>query len=279
MPNRMNQITIEIPSRVWFSPKTYSRSLAGQWTDMDDSLRLFCLRELLMQAEIPAKVKILKRLLKLPKTVFLALSDEQMSALLDTLSWLNLEGSDVPIVKTFMHKGETWALPKAKFEDGRAVEFPTADQYLDVFTKSGNESDLLKLVGTLAAPVDKKGKRIPILNKEDAEHRADLLRGLPSEISMSVLLYFVGVKQYISKTYGRFLFEPEDDEDDTPSVATAHFPQFGWWGSYLGIAESGVFGNYEQVLRTNFHRIAMFLIEKRKESKRMQEQYKKQNPH
>jgi hypothetical protein len=206
--------------------------------------------------------------------VFLGLSDEQLSALLDKLNWLLFEGVKAPLVTCFEQKGIVWLLPKRLFEDGTAIEFAMADQFLDAFNKSGNETDLLKLVGSLATPLSKNAgsSRVVICNREEAEHRADVLRGIPMETAMAVLLYFVGTKAFISEQYGKFLFDDdEDDEQDDAIVrsATAHFPNFGWWGAYLGIAESGVFGNYEQVLHTNFHRVAMFLIEKRREHRRM----------
>ena len=93
---------------------------------------------------------------------------------------------------------------------------------------------------------------------------------------MSVLLYFVGIKEYIAKNYGQFLFDEDDEDDVNIQSATAHFPNFGWWSAYLQIAESGVFGNYEQVLQTNFHRVIMFLIEKRKEAKRQRAAFSNQ---
>lgn len=263
--------------RKWGRDKTYSRELAGNWTDLDDSSRLFCLKELLAVPPTPeggdvvAKIKIVKQLLGLPKSVFRDLSDDQLSVLVDKMDWLTLDALDAPLIRQFNHGGIDWFLPKALFVDGAAIEFPMADQFVEAFAKSGSDSDLLKVVGSLATPsVNGSKERQIIRNREDAEHRADILRGIPTETAMAVLLYFLGVKQYIAQKYGSFLFDDDDDDDDDALVraATAHFPNFGWWGAYLGIAETGVFGNYEQVLHTSFHRVIMFLIEKRKEAKR-----------
>lgn len=272
--------------RKWGRDKTYSRVIADAWTDMDDSTRLFCLKMLLAAppppegGDVAAKIQILKHLLNLPKAVFSNLSDEQMSALVDKLDWLTLGAIDAPLLSQFNHAGLIWLLPRAQFKDGAAIEFPMADQFVMAFSKSGAESDLLKVVGSLATPVENgQTKRQIIKSREDAEHRADILRGISIETAMAVLLYFLGIKQFIAEKYGDFLFDDEDDDDDDALVraAMAHFPNFGWWGSFLGIAESGVFGTYEQVLQTNFHRVVMFLIEKRKEAKRQKAAFSKQN--
>lgn len=277
----LNQIRITLPRR-WWTNKTYSRELAGAWTDLDDSSRLFCIKTLLAADEMAAKIKILQRLLDLPKGVFFALSDDNLSALVDKLDWMKLEGVAAPIVRHFKWKGKIYHLPKAKFEDGVAIEFPMADRFLEAFTKTGEVADLMKLVGTLArekmptTPIFKKSPRALLLSREDAENRAEILRGLPLETAMSVLLYFVGIKEYIAQNYGQFLFDEDEEDDVNIQSATAHFPNFGWWSAYLQIAESGVFGNYEQVLQTNFHRVIMFLIEKRKEAKRQRAAFSNQ---
>jgi hypothetical protein len=271
----MTKIEITKPRHHWWQrTRTYSREIAGNWTELDDSSRLFCVRELLPPdpkgAFVGAKTRILRGVLKLPKKVFNQLSDENMSALIDCLDWLTLDADITPIVPSFDWKGIRFDLPKAKFENGTALEFALGDQFLDKFTKTGEESDLLNLVSVLARHQGKS-----IASKEESEYIATNFKGLPIGISMSVLLYFVGIKEYIHKLYGELLFGDNDEDADTAAIA--HFPNFGWWGSFLQIAESGVFGNYEQVLQTNFHRVVMFLIEKRKESERMKAMYDKQN--
>ena len=278
----MKQIEVTIPLsrrrlwRIW--RKKYTCSLAENWAELTETERLFCLQKLLAIADATvAKSCVLPRLLKMPTEVFFDLDEDDQSALIDQLDWLKIEGHSTPLIKEFTHNGTGYTLPKAKFQDGTAIEFALADQFLETFTQSGDTQDLLKLVGALAAPTE-KGKRLPLLNREDAEHRADVLRGLPFETAMAVLLCGVGVKEYVSKSYP-FLFDDADDEDDVNvRAAVAHFPNFGWWGAYLGIAETGVFGNYAQVLQTNFHRICMFLTEKRKENKRQRAAFKSNNP-
>ena len=269
-----NNLKIIVPRPLWRRPKNYSRNIAGNWTDMDDSLRLFSLQQLLAGDELPAKVRILKAMLGLPKGIFEALDNEQVSVMVAQLDWMTLQPSPVPILESFTHHGIEYHLPRPNFEDGCAIEFPVADRFLEEYAATNDERELLKLVATLARPLE-HGQRAKLLNRHEAETRAEMLRGLPLEISIAVMLYFVGVKEFVSKSYDKWLFG-SDDDDDNDEFEDADAPKFGWWGAYLGIAENGAFGNYEQVLQTNFHRIAMFLIEKKKENNRHKRMMEKQ---
>jgi hypothetical protein len=263
-----SQIKITIP-RKWLPNKTYNRVIAGAWDEFEDSTRLLCLHALATSTgELKAKVGILRAMLKLPKVVFESIDDERLSALVDTLDWMHLDPKMVRI-ESFWHRGVKYKLPKAKFEDGVGIEFPMADQFFQKFQKSSKEEDLLQLVATLARPVSRSG-RSKIMGVEDVDRIAQKLNGLSTTNTIAVMLYYLNLKQYISELYGPYLFNADED-DGKVYESTVHFPNFGWWGTYIVIAESGVFGNYEAVLQTNFHRICMFLVEKRKESKQIKE--------
>jgi hypothetical protein len=255
------QVIIIIPRRWWqWKEKVYTREIAVSWQEMTHEMRLFSLKTLLNFEATEAKMNIVNQLLDLPKTVFLNLSDVQMATLIGYYDWLHLGAAFVPIIEGFFYKGSWFRLPKAKFADGKGIEFPMADRFLSDFQQSGDYKDLLKIVGTLARPKH-KGKRVPLWSVEEAEKRAEYFADLPIETATAVLLYFVGVKKYIFETYDKWLFEEVESQT---KEAAAHFPNFGWWGTYLGIAETGTFGDYKTVLQTNFHRICMYLIEKRR---------------
>lgn len=248
---------------------TFSAQMPENWGEIPPSVRLECLRLLLLEDSILMRIAILKKLIKLPKWVWLSLSDDDLSALLDVVSWMKIEPITVPIIDGFLWKGKVYKLTATNFDNGTAVQFPLADKFLQAFTEKGEEENLLRLVAALC--VAAKNDEFII------EKRAESLQGLPHETQIAVMLYFIGIKQFISDTYGEYLFDDDEEEEDLAvRVSVAHFPNFGWWAAYLQIAESGVFGNYEQVLNTNFHKVIMYLIEKRKESKRMKAAYDSQ---
>lgn len=267
----MIPIQIQRKRNKWWAlrTRTFKGGLPTHWGEIVPSVRLECLRLLLSSESIATRLIILKKLIKLPKWVWLALSDDDLSALLNAIDWMKIEPSTVPIISAIIWKGKTYTLPATNFDNGTAVQFPLADKFLQAFTEKGEEEDLLRLVASLCLAA--KNDEFII------EKRAELLRGLPQETQVAVMLYFIGIKQFIADTYGEYLFDEEEEEEDLlVRVSVSHFPNFGWWAAYLQIAESGVFGNYEQVLNTNFHKVIMYLIEKRKESKRMKAVYESQ---
>lgn len=270
------KIEITVPRYAWWQrTRKYSRTIAESWSDLPIAVRLTFLRIMLSEHElIVAKIKILGLILKLPRRVFARMDSDSLMSLIDKLEWLNLEPS-ATILPHFRWYGEIWHLPNAGFYNGTAIEFAIADDYATKFATTNDEKYLRLLAATVAHPLDDNDVRQPLTSREEAEKRADKeFAKLPIEICISVLLYFTGVKVKISEWYGEFLF---DEVEQKFSIATAHFPNFGWWSAYLQIAESHVFGNYEQVLQTNFHRICMYLIEKRKAALQMEAAYKDQN--
>ncbi len=271
------KIEISVPRAAWWQrTRTYSREIAESWSDLPISSRLTFLRIMLSENElIVAKIKILGLILQLPRRVFSQIDNDSLMSLIDRLEWLKLEPSSENVLPHFTHNGTVWHLPKKGFGDGTAIEFAIADDYATKFAAENNEKYLRLLAATLARPLDKNKMRLPLISRDETEYRANNeFSELPIEICISILLYFTGAKVNISEWYGEFLF---DEVEQKFSIATAHFPNFGWWSAYLQIAESHVFGNYEQVLQTNFHRICMYLIEKRKAALQMEAAYKDQN--
>ena len=275
----MTQIELIIPnsSGLFLKEKKYSRSLPQSWTELPERERLAVFHLLLSDTHIvSAKVKILKKLLRFPLAVFNALTDEQVSDLVDTLDWMQLTPDAAPLIASFEHKGIVYYLPKEKFMNGSALEYPMADDFLSRFGEKGDEATLLLLVATIsreaktdATSIEKTGDvRTPLSSRGEIEARAARLKGLSVEAQTAVLLYFAGVRTYIHRIYAEYLFEqPTENIEGEIEVTSASGSgaDFGWWGKYMEVAESQVFGNYDQVLQTNFHTICAYLVKKRKE--------------
>ena len=256
--------------------ETLQRNLPGSWNEIPEENRLGLLKRLLYSDGYETKIEILYDLLKVPRNYFLAMDEGQILELINCLDFLKIDSITDPIVASFEHRGRKYYLPKAKFQNGTAIEYPIADEFYTKFCKSGADNDLLALCGTLcreahrnAENAKKRGDiRVPLHSRNEALERAQDLKGLPIEISTSCLLYFSGIKQYINQTYGPWIFhrkdnfeagevdfENSDDEENS----------FGWWGAFFDVAESGVFGNLKSVFQTSFHSICIYLVKKRKE--------------
>lgn len=191
----------------------------------------------------------------------------EMGKLTETLNWVNLAPSPEPIIPSFDHRGITFHFPKEKFENGRAIEYPIADDFYSDYCESNEKKHLVRLAATICRPesndfksiITRGDKRIPLLSREEAIHRAEILKDLPDEILLTVKLFFEGIKQYVHDTYGHWLFPQTNPEEENGSGGL----NFGWWGMYQDVAENGLFGNLQQVYQSLFHDVAIYLIRKK----------------
>lgn len=275
MSKPIAKIKVTAPNRLFPSLKilrrTYTRDIPRSWDDIAPRLRVQVVRHILKNEALDAVLLILH----LPKSVLNRFTSSDLAAIQEQMPFLILEGAD-NILERFRHRNVEFNLPFKNFENGTAIEYALAESYFNGYIKKGDAADLLKLTATLARP-SVMGIRLVPKTRQDVERiDAKHLEGLPLEYQTVALMYFAAVKQQIQKNYGKFLFEiDEDDTDFWADAAVSDYPNFGWWATFLGIAQTGVFGNYEAVLQTNFHRIAMFLIEKRKENTRLKVIHKK----
>lgn len=263
------------------------RTLPSCWDDVPEKAALYCLRQLTYRPLNLAQLACGIYFLNLPVLVRNLINEEQSADLINAMSWMTLEAGPRPLISSFRHKGQTYYLPTAKFANGAAKEYPIADDYYTRFLE-GDVQCLNHLIGTLARPENREAqisaqlgdKRQPLLSRADAESRGHILDGAPLEIKMAVLMYFAGVKKYVNETYGEWLFqtpeqpddEQEDDEVEIYKQEASSGVMFGWWGIFMDVAESGVFGTLDQVHQTNFHSICMYLVKKKKEAKDLERQ-------
>ena len=121
--------------------------------------------------------------------------------------------------------------------------------------------------------------RVLIHSQAEVEARVIRMTGAPQEVHIQALMWWIGMKMLVNRMYGKWLFEGDEDEDeeeDTPDYAKATSgeakgPNFGWWGIFLDVAESGVFGPLEKVYQASIHDICIFLVKKRAEANRSPE--------
>jgi hypothetical protein len=259
-------------------------SLPASWQEVDTNNVIQLYGFLLKYEKSYATVKALEVLLKLKKTQFLALSENQLTDLVATMDWYKIEPTSKAIMSSFTHNSITYHLPSEGMENISAIEYTIADDYYNDFVEEENEESLRFLVATICREenpnqqeqITKGDKRIALLSRYEAEARAKRLADLSTEICTMVLSYFIGCKMLIHETYGTWLFEKNDDD-----VAQANDGVFmGWLGIYMDVAETGIFGNLQSVYQSYFHTICIHLVKKRKEGieyeKRIQAAMKKQ---
>ena len=267
----MNEVRITTNGKGRWKSREFTRQLPAGWSDVPLKLRQPVLKALLLPGH-RGKVEALFLLLKIPKWVFFSLPPVVVADLLKYLKWLNKLTVTEPLLPSFQHRRRTYFMPKAKLENGKAIEYPMADDFYNEYLESGDREKLVMLLATLAR---EKGvgstlsdPRCKLTSREEVVARANRLDDIPDEILQACLMYFAGVKEYIHQIYGAYLFErpvdPDEDEEDEffKSIEESQ-PSFGWWGRFLDIAEAGVFGDYPAVLQTNFHTICIYLVQQK----------------
>jgi len=279
-------ISINIKATVSGRKKIFERQLPTSWDELAQQYKIPVTKALMSTTEVVAKLRALKIILNLPEYIWHNLGVNVLSEVLDELEWLKLQANPSPIIDSFIYKGRTYFFPKASFENGTGWEFAVADEYYSDAAKNASEDDLLHLAATLCRPANdstefviKTGDiREPLsynFSQLDIRKRADHFKALPTEIRIIVLLYFSGVKEYVVNNYGDFLFQQPADQSDQQTGELA--PQFGWWSTFHSIAEDGVFGPLDTVHKTNFHQLAMYLVDRQIKAEKLQKEYDKMN--
>jgi len=234
---------------------TKERKLPGSWDEMDSSGLVFALTTLIRYPKRDkAMLLILKKLLHIPKVTFLAIPDDAMYDLIRLLDWMDLSKMTRPIFDRIDHKGIFYELPGKDFDYGTAFQYAAADDYFLEFHQSGDQKALDKLLTVLLSH-DK-----PLNSLREVQETADIFSDMQEIHRVSVLVYFNACKIAIYETYKNHLFvDPDGGNDDGMQLNV----DFGWWGRYMEIAKSHVFGRLDQVYATRFHEIAMFLVQEK----------------
>lgn len=264
----MQQLEIELKLQVKGKTRTKKRVLPTTWAQIPAEQRLPLLRQLLSFPGETGKIICLKKLLDLPAAWWHNLDEAQIAALTEAMPFLQLQPSAVPMLQYFEHRGTRYYSPAAHGENLVAIEYPIADE---AFTAAvaGDEKSLRLLTATLCreastdtAAVERRGDiRVPIESRHQAEARAERLRGLPAEAQFAALYFFAGMKEYVHRNFGKWLFNLPEDGEEQPVEQTS---SLGWWSVYFSVATDGPFGKIDAVYQTAFLDICLYLVERRK---------------
>lgn len=265
-------ITAIRPGRWWRREKVveWKRKLPERWEDVSDRRRPHYYRLLLSENGLRSAAI---QLLGLPAWAIRAMKPDQWAALENALSWMSPvpDCAKLPF-KQFAYNDITFFFPGQKGENISCLEYAIADEYFTEFVSQDRDSALLLLCATIcreghrsrAERLRRDDQRAPLHSRAEVIERASYLRGLPVEYQMASLMYFAGLKEYVNKTYGPWLFDDDDaDEEYQPKKnenSPPPAPNFGWWGVYQDVAEAGLFGTIEQVYQASFHDVAMWLV-------------------
>lgn len=274
----MLTISIRATRKRWWGTqtKTWRRQLPQSWLDMQPRRRHF-LYVLLLSHRDAGMTAVTKYLMNLPPWAYRDMEPEDMAAIQSQLEWMrpaiNCESLPFP---SFVHRGTEYYFPKPKFENGSCLDFVLADGYYHKYSNTLDETHLLRLVATLCRPASAQKEsarlsgdiRMPIRTKEEVEAIAQQLERLDPVYRSVALLYWIGVKEYINRTYWMLFTGPNTEQPEGAEPPATNGPKFGWWSKFMEVAESGLFGNYDQVLQKRLHLICMYLVDQQSKSER-----------
>lgn len=244
------------------------------WKDVPEKKRLQSLR-ICLGMEYPYNwASICKKIIGLKAKELNAIPAVQLWDLYESLKWMSNEPVTEPVVSSFKHNGTTYYLPAEKLWNASAIEFAIADEYYTQFADSKEPDKLLFLLATLARPEDPdkprhkklEDKRIPLMNREEAEERAQDLAGVDPAYIHIAFLYFTGCKKWIHDTYGQYIFNEDGESEKDP---------LGWWGTFMRLAETGVFGDFDETVQKPIHNILQYLMKNSMDHERMKKKMKK----
>lgn len=198
---------------------------------------------------VGARLKAIRKMSGWPMRLLWQIDPLDLYFIQDTLQWIEHPTHEMPF--PFLTIGSLkYYLPGDGFEEATCLQWALADEYFHAMEKDANA------VMNLAAVIITH----EVTDRKDVAAMAAAMRDTDATYLAALVSYFAGVKTYVHKMYGSYLFK-QADEDDQPRG-----PQFGWWGVFLSVAESGTFGTYDQVLQTNFHTLCVYLVQKQQEA-------------
>lgn len=192
----------------------------------------------------------------------------------ETLDWMiRIEGNEViiPINTTFqlLPKYENLVGPDGHASNLTFGEFHHAVAAMNLYTKNHDEASLLALCAVLYRPKKHRGKRMPF-RSEDMSYLMIEAAKIPEYIRWGIYAWFANLCDYIRtgtfNIYGQELcFAPlfarkyrTDDEDSHPEPEGG---DLGMNGILLSVAESGVFGNLEDVQQAPLLSVLMKMLQ------------------
>ena len=247
------------------------------WSDLGKK-RMSWYRALIKGDHDQARTRLFKSIV--PGRWRRMMSADDQAGILVNLEWFALKSdcSMLPIERMEIDE-HTYHMPKPDGGNITCAEFAVCDDRYKKFVEDGDLVALDQLTAIIWREIDSdtaaanaRGDiRVKFHTLDEADARIKVLGQVPGEMQTSAMLYFSGLKSWISRVYGSWIFEQPDEDEEGNEIApdNSDGPNFGWWGILQGVAESGVFGTLDQVYQANLHEVCIFLVRKRQESDRI----------
>lgn len=214
------------------------------------------------------------------------MATEQVMSLMELVKWLWQSPVSVPVIPHFEIDGRRYFLPDEKLENITCLEWLLADEYYEEISQGKKESIdmLLATICREADPDEAAGLarddiRVQLLSRKEVERRAEKMQEVDEKVKLFVMAFFSGCKKFIFDTYKNWLFQEPEEGEPIPEPTTI-IEKLGWYGIFQGVAESGIFGNMENLLtRTKFKDVCIYLVTKKEQYEEMKRKNQKNTRH
>ena len=286
----MTPISISCPRTFWLNwdrfphrsfrliiPRKFRRVIPSSWSELTGKQAIMFTR-LLFQGWSPGstlgsyqldfRIDFLRAVLRLRGSIFYNLDKYHITELINIMKPVFEGDSSYPALRRFLI-GFTWHyLPCKTLQYSPFIEFALAeDCYRRVL--SGDNSALDELVSHLCRPRWRKERHAGETNdprlKYDSELQEQiylkLSRGIkwhhriPNEIKLYVYFFYHSCRQQLIKRYPNAFAQQGDSSRGGPDFTS----KYGWIGHIDNLAETGPFGDWDQVCYTEVHKVLHYI--------------------
>lgn len=251
-------------------------ALPESWAEVPDRMRRRWWQWAFTMPIEAARVKAVASLLKrLPWYVRRRVPAEDRAAMVGLLSWMDTQPDCESLALPSCTVSSTsFHLPSPKGENMSCIEFALGDDLYKEYGDNQQSSTLHMLTWLLyreadtdQVAADARGDiRVPLRSRSEIERRLQRYGVPPAEMQVQAILFFGGLKQFLHGTFGQWIFQiPDEDEEDPVAPPQNTSPNFGWWGVFQSVAEGGVFGDLEKVYQSSLYEVCVYLVRKRAE--------------
>lgn len=250
--------------------RTYTRDLPSSWQEVPEKLRPALLsvigryRDRLVQ-----KVEGLRALLNIPDPVYYEMPAELRKPLIDQLDWLDHPVTPEPLIPEFKLNGKRYLMPAPHGKDLNALEVAIAEEFFKKIIDNPDDPEgLIRLLAVIANEADSEGIRQNHKTRKEITDKIPAFKQLDPEIASNAFFFATAFFEFVHETYADLFKKDGDKESETGN--------FGWWGIFMDVAESGTFGNFKDVQQENFHVLALYLVKRTREAREREREMQRQ---
>jgi hypothetical protein len=248
--------------------------VAGSWAELSPA-QLFAAAPHLVTESVAGRLAVLRAWCpQLRDKDLRRLTADQLWDLLTLVAWAWRQEPDTAAVRAFTHRGRTYCLPEPNLLDAVAIEYATALVFFQQFVhpQRPQAAALDQLVATLCRPARENlvymrelpewdGQTREKYNGKLAQTRAQELADAPLGVKIVVLHHFLHAQRFVHRAY-KDLFKKVEVPTGPHAPKPKHSDGTEMLEILAEVAESGLYGTYEQVAHTSLHTVLFNLAKK-----------------